>query len=201
MPIEAVIFDIGGVLEVNPRTGWERRWARRSGMTPEGFAERLDVLWRGGDVGAVTLAEIERRTADALSLDAAALDELMTDVWDEYVGAPNRRLVDYFAALRSRVRTGIISNSFVGAREREEDAYGFHRLCDAIVYSHEVGCRKPDARIYRIACERLDVAPGEVLLLDDVEANVHAARALGMRGITFTDTDQAIEDVEAQLSG
>lgn len=34
MPIEAVIFDIGGVLEVTPPTGWLERWASRLGLSP-----------------------------------------------------------------------------------------------------------------------------------------------------------------------
>jgi len=32
MSIEAVSFDIGDVLEVNPSTGWQPRWARRLGL-------------------------------------------------------------------------------------------------------------------------------------------------------------------------
>ncbi len=199
MPIEAVVFDIGGVLEVNPRTGWVERWAERLDLTPDEFEKRLDVLWRGGDTGTVTLAEIESRTADALGLDGTALRELMSDAWEEYIGVLNRPLAEYFTKLRPRFRTGILSNSFVGAREREEDAYGFQDLCDTIVYSHEVGCLKPDPLIYRIVCERLGVAAGEVLFLDDVDANVDAARALGMRAITFINTEQAIADVEAHL--
>ena len=86
------------------------------------------------------------------------------------------------------------------ARERERDAYAFNDLCDTIVYSHEVGCRKPDARIYRIVCERLGVSACQVLFLDDVDANVQAARALGMRGVKFVSAEQAIADLDAQLT-
>jgi FMN phosphatase YigB (HAD superfamily) len=50
-------------------------------------------------------------------------------------------------------------------------------------------------------CERLGVAPGEVLFLDDVQANVDGARAAGMRAITFLNTKQAISILEAQLTG
>jgi epoxide hydrolase-like predicted phosphatase len=147
----------------------------------------------------VTLAEIERRTADALDLDDGALLELMNDAWAEYLGSLNRPLADYFRSLHASFRTGILSNSFVGAREREQDAYGFQDMCDTIVYSHEVGHLKPEPAAYRIVCERLGVAPGEALFLDDVQANVDGAHAVGMRAITFFDTRQAISDVEAQL--
>lgn len=188
-------------MEVNPATGWPERWAVRLGLAADQLAQQIDRLWSGGDIGSVTLAEIERRTADALDLDEGALRELMNDAWAEYLGSLNRPLADYFRRLRPRFKTGILSNSFVGAREREQDAYGLQDMCDTIVYSHEVGHLKPAPAAYRIVCERLGVVPGEVLFLDDVQANVEGARAVGMRAISFSDTKQAISDIEAELNG
>jgi epoxide hydrolase-like predicted phosphatase len=199
MPVTAVVFDIGGVLEVNPRTGWRDRWAARLQLEPEELARRIDSIWAGGAVGTVTLEEVERSTADALGLDDPTVASLMSDAWAEYLGTLNRELAGYFRSLRPRYRTGILSNSFVGARQREQEAYGFEDMCDVIVYSHEVGCMKPDARIYRTACERLGVSPGEAVFLDDVQENVDGARAIGMRAITFVSNEQAIADLRAEM--
>ena len=124
----------------------------------------------------------------------------MSDVWAEYVGTLNQELADHFGSLRPRYKTGLLSNSFVGAREREQAAYGFESLCDVIVYSHEVGYLKPDPRIYWAACERLGVSPETTVLLDDVQINVDGARAVGMRAITFTDNRQAIADLQAHMT-
>ena len=68
-----------------------------------------------------------------------------------------------------------------------------------IIYSHEAGISKPDPRIYHLACDRLGIRPEEMIFLDDVEANVTAARDLGAHGILFTGTAQAIADIEACL--
>jgi epoxide hydrolase-like predicted phosphatase len=201
MPIRAVVFDIGGVLEVNPRTGWPTRWARRLGFPPDVFDERLDAIWAPGATGEATLEQIEVRTAEAFGLSEVALAELMEDAWGEYVGTLNQELTDWFAGLRPRYRTGILSNSFVGAREREQALYGFEDLCDVLVYSHEVGSMKPDARMYHAVCEQLGVDPAEAILLDDLPANVEGARAIGMRAITYVDTAQAITELTAQLNG
>ena len=197
--IQAVIFDIGGVLEVNPRTGWAKRWAARLSMDAADFERRLDAIWSPGSIGATGLEAIERQTATAFGLDQAALQALMTDAWSEYVGSLNRDLTAYFTGLRPRYKTGILSNSFVGAREREQAAYGFADICDALVYSHEEGCLKPDPRIYRIVCARLEVAPEAAVFLDDVPANVDGARAVGMAGITFSTNAQAISELNALL--
>jgi putative hydrolase of the HAD superfamily len=102
--------------------------------------------------------------------------------------------------LRGRFRTGILSNSFVGAREREQERYGFGDACDYIVYSHEVGMRKPERRIYELTCEKLGVEPHEMIFLDDVEECVAGAREVGIHGIVYRDNAQAIADVEVCIA-
>jgi putative hydrolase of the HAD superfamily len=60
-------------------------------------------------------------------------------------------------------------------------------LFDDIVDSHQVGLRKPNPAIYRLALERLDAGAATTAFLDDVEANVSAATAVGMVGIHVVD--------------
>jgi hypothetical protein len=43
MAIRAVVLDIGGVLELNPATGWQKRWAAKLGLEPQAIAA-LDTL-------------------------------------------------------------------------------------------------------------------------------------------------------------
>jgi epoxide hydrolase-like predicted phosphatase len=197
--IKAVVLDIGGVLEITPRTGWEQTWADRLSLTRAQLIARLEPVWPRGEVGTVTLSEVEREIARALTLDEPELRALMRDVWTEYLGTLNDQLAGYFASLRPRYRTGILSNSFVGAREREQVAYGFAAICDVIVYSHEEGVKKPDERAYQIVCDRLGVRPDEMVFLDDVRACVEGARDAGMTAIQFHDNDQAIAELDVRL--
>lgn len=194
------MFDIGGVLEVTPRTDWRERWAARLALTPIAFADQVDPIFAPGATGAASLEAIERQVAEVLGLGDEDLAALMGDAWAEYVGTLNDKVAGYFAGLRPRVRTGILSNSFVGAREREQSLYGFEDMCDVIVYSHEVGWCKPDPRIYHAVCDGLGCAPHDAVLLDDLPANVEGARAVGMHGVLFTDTAQAIADLEALIA-
>jgi epoxide hydrolase-like predicted phosphatase len=197
--VHGVIFDIGGVLELNPRTGWEARWAARLGLSVTEFVERVQPILRRGDTGLLTLPEIERQTAAALALDPPQLRALMDEWWTEYVGTLNEPVARYFAGLRPRYRTGILSNSFVGAREREQARYGFEGMCDVIVYSHEEGLKKPEPRLYEIACERLGVLPADAIFLDDTQTCVEGARRVGITPIRFDSNDQAIAAVQAAL--
>jgi putative hydrolase of the HAD superfamily len=201
MAIRAVVFDIGGVLEITPRTGWEAAWEERLGLRPGELDERLMQVWKDGSSGKITEAQVEQRIGEILGLDRAQVEAFMGDLWTEYMGELNAELAAYFAALRPRYRTAIISNSFAGARDKEHARYGFGDMCDLIVYSHEEGIAKPDRRIYEVACERLGVQPHEMVFLDDVPASAAAARELGIYAIVFTGTAQAIADVEACLKG
>ena len=199
MAFRAVVFDIGGVLEFTPPMGMAEKWEDRIGLGRGELPERLGAVFAAGNVGALTEAEVHARIGQILALGPAPVAEFMADLWTEYLGTLNAELTAYFASLRPAYRTGIISNSFVGAREREQERYGFERLTDVIIYSHEAGISKPDPRIYELACERLGVLPQEMIFLDDVEPNVEAARDLGAHGILFTSTAQAIADIEARL--
>lgn len=199
MHFRAVIFDIGGVLEINPRTGWEQRWAAELGLDPAEFTRRLEPAFDAGSRGAASTDDVENQIACVLGLDGSSLGAFMDDVWAEYVGTLNEPLTRYFASLRPHYRTGILSNSFVGAREREQRLYGFEDMCDVVVYSHEEGYLKPDPRLYRIACERLAVAPERAVFVDDVPACLEGARAVGMAAIRFLDNDQVIRELNDLL--
>jgi hypothetical protein len=122
--IGAVVFDIGGVLEITPPTGWQQRWADELALSVDELEQRIGSLWGPGEIGAASLTVIERQTADALGLESQQLQRLTDDIWAEYLGTLNEPLARYFDGLRPRFRTGILSNSLVGAREREQSAYG-----------------------------------------------------------------------------
>ena len=199
MAIRAVVFDIGGVLEITPSTGWVQAWEARLGLPSGGLQERMGDVWRAGSLGQISEEEVERQIGARLGLDPALVQAFTGDLWEEYLGTLNGELCAYFAGLRPRYQTAILSNSFVGARRREHERYGFGDLCDMIVYSHEEGLQKPDPRIYELICARLGRRPSEVLFLDDVEVCVAAARAVGMRAVRFESTAQAIAEIEAYL--
>jgi epoxide hydrolase-like predicted phosphatase len=199
MAVRAIVFDIGGVLEITTPTGVPERWEARLGLRQGALDERTHDVWQAGAVGTISEQEVHRRLGELLGLDDAVVRAFMDDLWAEYLGTLNVELVEYVRGLRPRYRTGIISNSFVGAREREQKRYQLEELTDLIVYSHEVGMSKPDPRIYELACAHLGVRPEETVFLDDTEAMVDGARAVGMQALLFEHNAQAIAEIEALI--
>ena len=118
MAIRAVVFDIGGVLEVIPDLGITQRWEARLGLPAGGLDERMHEAWVGGSIGTITEHDVHQEVRERLGLDEPQLEAFMADLWREYLGTANTELIEYVRQLRPRYRTGILSNSFVGARER-----------------------------------------------------------------------------------
>jgi epoxide hydrolase-like predicted phosphatase len=200
MAIRAVVFDIGGVLEITPDLGIDRSWETRLGLPAGEILVRMRDIWRDGSIGTITLDDVHEALRDRLDLDDQTVAQYMAGLWREYLGTANTELIEYARRLRPRYRTGIVSNSFVGAREREQAAYGFEGLVEEIVYSHEAGFSKPDPRIYALICSRLNVPPGEMVFLDDAEACVAGARDAGIHAVRYQDNAQAIAEIEELLA-
>ncbi len=197
MAIQAIVFDIGGVLEITPDLGVDARWEQQGQSPPGELSTRLNSVWRAGSIGALSEAEVHQHIGRIMGWDETQVNAYMADIWQEYLGTLNVELADYFRCLRPPYQTAILSNSFVGARQKEQEHYHFEEICDFIIYSHEVGMKKPDPRIYVLTCERLGLSPSEVIFLDDNQGAIDPACALGMHGIVFQNNAQAIADIEA----
>jgi putative hydrolase of the HAD superfamily len=205
--IRWVVFDVGGILEVIPEGGdpatrfpaLDEEWNTRLGLPPGRLSQCVQAITADGAYGRCTYEEWCARLRASTDMSPADLDEYMAAFWDIYMGNPNEELIAYFRALRPRYRTAILTNSFIGAREHEEERYGFTSMTDVAIYTHEEGVHKPDPRIFAIVCERLGARPEDIVFLDDVEKNVAAARAFGIHAILFRDNAQAIADIQATL--
>ncbi|MEU1492617.1 HAD family phosphatase [Streptomyces sp. NPDC005776] len=194
-----VIFDIGGVLEITPATGCVQHWEERLGLPPGAVNERMGDVWQAGSLGSISEQQVHEQLAARLRLDASQVEAFMADLWTEYLGSPNEELIAYVRGLRGKCRLGILSNSFVGARERETALYGFDELVEQIVYSHETGIEKPDPRAFEAACAALGVRPESCLFIDDLAVNVRAAEAVGMQAHLIEDNAGTIARIAAHV--
>lgn len=195
-----VILDIGGVLEFTPETGWVQRWEARLELPPGTVHERMGDVWHAARIGELGEPEVHEQVAARLGLAAPEVEAFMADLWAEYVGTANEELIAYVRGLRGRCRLGILSNSIVGARERETALYGYDELVEQILYSHETGVEKPDPRAFETACARMGVSPRDCLFVDDLAVNVEAARQAGMQAHLFEDNPGAIARITAHLA-
>lgn len=184
--IKALLFDVGGVLirteDLEPRRKWERRFGLRDWQ--------LQDLFFNSEVGqAAQLGRATTRQAwDDVARRLGIAPEVLPDVQADFFRGDvlDQSLIALIRSLRPRYKTGVISNAMPDARETLKDCIN-DATFDVLVFSAEEGVKKPDAEIYRRALARLDIRAEQAVFVDDVFANVEAARRLGMRAIRFTD--------------
>ena len=71
---------------------------------------------------------------------------------------------------------------------------------DSVTISSEEGVMKPDPAIFRTALGRAGVTAEEAVFVDDFLVNVEAARSLGIAGVHFVTSEQALAEL-ASLTG
>ncbi|MFJ2032402.1 HAD family hydrolase [Streptosporangium sp. NPDC087985] len=94
------------------------------------------------------------------------------------------------------LRTCLLSNSWANEYPRE----GWDEFFDEVVISGEIGMRKPEVRIFEHALGRVGLTGQECVFVDDIEANITAARALGIVGVHHRDPELTIAELESLLS-
>ena len=200
LALRAVIFDYGMVLTGPPDAKAHAELVRITGLP----ADKLDALYWADrpafDAGMLTGEAYWRGVLlkAGLTLGPSAVAELI--LWDARMWmGQDPQMLAWQGALKARgILTAILSNmgdTVLEAMMRELDWLG---RFDVQVWSYQLHLVKPDPAIYRFTLEKLGVGPEETLFIDDREANVHAAMALGIKALVFTSVEQLRADLIAQ---
>ncbi|WP_248961747.1 HAD family hydrolase, partial [Sphaerisporangium perillae] len=148
--------------------------------------------------GEIDVATFERDLAARLVTRHGAppvADGLLTRMFAGF--RPVQPMYEMLRAARSAgLATCLVSNSWGNHYTRD----GWDHYFDQVVISGEVGMRKPEPRIFHHALGLVGLLPQECVFIDDIEANIEAARALGLIGLHHRDADTTIAAVEALCS-
>ena len=128
---------------------------------------------------AIYLKPATRKKAELIDAYAARFSEMMA--------GPIAGSVEILAELKASGTalyglTNFSAETYPVAFER----FQFLRWFRGIVVSGEVGVIKPDPRIFELLIDRFAIDPEDTVYIDDVEANVIAARPFGIHSIQFT---------------
>ncbi|SNS88557.1 putative hydrolase of the HAD superfamily [Actinomadura meyerae] len=203
-PVKAVITDWGGVL-TSPLADAVAQWIAADRIDA-GHYRNVMRAWvkqaydgagtnpiHGLEDGSLPVDEFERRlAAELLTVDGGPVEAagLVARMFAAF--SPVEPMYEALRAARAAgARTALLSNSWGNEYPRDL----FADLFDAVVISAEVGMRKPDERIFRHALELLGLDAADCVFIDDIEHNIRAAEALGIRGILHTDPDTTIAEL------
>jgi epoxide hydrolase-like predicted phosphatase len=205
--LKAVIFDLGGVILESPlhvitRLEAERGW-------PQYFLARvigkagLGGAWQKLERGELDIAsfcevfdhEIGRELAVLGATPAPGFSaSLMVAIAEATLVRPN--MIEAVRRLRRAGRkVGALTNNWQSSDGQYDRMQELSREFDIFIESCKVKMRKPDPRIYELACRELGVVPAEAAFVDDIGENLKAARALGMVTIKCADPDTSLREL------
>jgi putative hydrolase of the HAD superfamily len=199
MRYQAVLFDIGGVVCHSP-LHTIARYEREHGI-PEGFLNR--VVRETGPAGAWSRMERGELAGDAFCACfdaecaerghvlpvAAVLERIALE------GGPLPAMVEALRRLRDGgLKTAALTNNW---KSDTGDRHDLRPLFDHFIESSVVGLRKPDPAIYHLAFSALEIDPDRIVFLDDIGANLKAARELGVTTIKVVEPAAALRELGA----
>jgi HAD superfamily hydrolase (TIGR01509 family) len=187
---DTLIRPIGG--RWNPRFDFENVVLRHHPDAPTTVFERAFAVGQAfldASVGTAPRDEYHQVILAELGIQASRLllDELNAPL-DRPPVEPFEDVSPVLAELRARgLRMAIVTDNWGTADSvrRTYDLIGLEGYFDVVVVSEELGCNKPDPRMYQTASDALGLRPGECLFVDDDAALVAAAIVLGYRGVAI----------------
>ena len=187
MSIKAIIFDFFGVIS--------------SEVSPFWFAERFskeealilkNKYMTPADKGEVT----EEELYDILSkLSGDTPEEIERDFEKKTV--INDELVAYIEELRKSYKVILLSNALGSWLRKIFARHNLERLFDEIIISSEVDMIKPNAEIFKLALEKLNVNAKEAVFIDDNINNVIGAKNVEMHALQYKNVQELKKELNS----
>ncbi len=190
MAYRIVLFDIGNVLlKLKMQDFFSRIEASSPGLTA--FIMEHELKRPGGphvlfEVGKASFEEFHQDWVNrfGLTLDLAAFKL----EWQDYFEA-NPEMEVTLDMLKGRADFWALTNTNPVHFEVFKTRCPVFKKIPHILASHELGFRKPDPQIFSEALNLMACPPAEVFFIDDLAANVEAARACGMQAFHYSFND------------
>ena len=194
--ISTLFLDIGGVLLTN---GWGResrvQAAEQFKLDYKEMDERHHLTFDTYELGKLTLDQYLNRLVFYEERDFTK-DDFKTFMFER--SKPYEESLAFFRELKQKHKLNVIAVSNEG-RELNEyriKKFELHNLFDAFVSSCYVRFRKPDADIFRMACDIAHAIPAETIHVDDRLMFVEVARSVGLHGLHHVDLNSTKEKIK-----
>lgn len=180
--IRGIIFDCFGVLYEGSISVLRR-------LCPPEKLDELNDLNKQTDYGYITTDEYIEGLAGLLGTSS---DEIISLISHSHIR--NQLLIDEVRHLKSKGYVlAMLSNVGNGSIERLFPGDQLTELFDVVVLSYKEHMVKPHPAIFTMTAERMGLAPGQCVMIDDLATNCEGAEVAGMISIQHTSNDTTQE--------
>jgi len=180
--IRSFIFDIGNVLLPFDFNRALQRIQARTRLPLSHLAASYHPLQNTYESGQITLTQFVERSIALTEFEGTPPEFIAAwqEIFDE-----NPAMFALVERLHGHYPLYLLSNTSDLHADYFEAQYPVFSSFSDAVYSYRVGCMKPEPAIYEIAARQFGVEPGETVFIDDLPANVAAAREYGFHAIQY----------------
>jgi HAD superfamily hydrolase (TIGR01509 family) len=196
--IRTVILDLGNVLVFHDNARLARNLAEAVGVSPvevERWAvTHQDAINRGALDGEAIYRSFLRHLQKIGVKDGALSMERFRFLWSSHF-TPHDAVFPMVEALASQVKLALLSNTNALHVEYLRPRVPVLARFDALLFSNEQRCAKPDPAFFLKALERTGGTPDATLFFDDLSEYTQAAEALGIHAYLFTTAEHFRADL------
>ncbi len=197
--VRAIILDYGMVLCRRPSLAETDRIAKIFGVDHATFWQLYEKNRGAYDKNDIGGKEYWGRFASETNthLDDDTLEKLLR--WDiEIWSHLEEPLLSWTRSLRvAGFQTALLSNLHLRFSAHIRSSSEWLQLFDHLIFSSEVRLIKPDPAIFLKCLQALRVKPEQTLFIDDRDANVETAIALGGYAIKYESVSQLATNLKA----
>ena len=131
------------------------------------------------------------------SLEFETPDEQLVLIWND-VFSENRPMIEWLESVLGKFPIWGISNTNELHFGYIQERYPIVRKLDGWILSYQVGYRKPSHEIFKIALDRVGILAEQAFFVDDLPANVEAAKRVGIQSHLFEGLSPLIVSLKEQ---
>ncbi len=191
--ITTILFDVDGVILEKIHPIIVEKLQKLSGKSPQEIIAIRKKYWEFAKVGKINDTNMCEHIFSELSIDPSHIPKFKSDIQSSC--SINQGILQLVTKIKDLgYKTALLSNS-----SHELTAVPLKMTCvdkyfDSVFLSHNIGFAKPSREIFDHVTKALGVSMDALLLIDDKEENVEAARRFGMKAILFTDLEKLKND-------
>ena len=202
--IKAIIFDVGGVLQLGPKTRFHRKdfhvsgvheiIAKKLGISIDQYFDAIDSYYVKSIEGTISKKKLLSHLSKNLKVSQEKVEKLYSKEYKKRYKR-NRKLYGLVRKLkRKNYKIAMLSDQWHLSKQPQISKKDYI-LFDEIVVSCDVGIRKPHKEIYNLILSRLNVLPRETIFIDNQSWNLIPAYNLGIKTILFANNEKTKKEL------